>query len=232
MSRYKEGVDFEWVDAKGTGGSAKTRRFFTKAEKEARKAPKAQPSSKGEGKKSAPAMSRAESKPAAKRPKANPARGAGGARPTVGDKPGSLPAARGKAREANPAVVGAMAAGAAAAGIAAARSGRGGRVTGGGSAQTGRNALPKPETRLALPAPNRGGTIIPEAPKPRALPKPEEAPKPKPKARPKSGAKPKAGARGGARAGGPGGGFGQPNVFDKALNPLNLNKGGMVKKKR
>jgi len=40
--KYKEGVDFEWVLMKNQpkGGTNKTRRFFTKAEKEAMKAPK------------------------------------------------------------------------------------------------------------------------------------------------------------------------------------------------
>lgn len=38
MDRYKEGIDFEWV--KADNGNYKTRRFFTKAEKEAKKAPK------------------------------------------------------------------------------------------------------------------------------------------------------------------------------------------------
>lgn len=36
--KYKAGVDFEWVTAKGS--NYKTRKFFTKAEKEAMKAPK------------------------------------------------------------------------------------------------------------------------------------------------------------------------------------------------
>jgi hypothetical protein len=56
--RYKEGRDFEWVPMKnkdgdivkdGRGGSVKTRRFFTKAEKDAMKAkdkPKAKPKPK------------------------------------------------------------------------------------------------------------------------------------------------------------------------------------------
>lgn len=38
MDKYKEGIDFEWV--KADNGNYKTRRFFTKAEKEAKKAPK------------------------------------------------------------------------------------------------------------------------------------------------------------------------------------------------
>ena len=39
--RYKEGVDFEWV--KGNAGNTKVRRFFTKAEKDAKKAPAKSP---------------------------------------------------------------------------------------------------------------------------------------------------------------------------------------------
>jgi len=40
--KYKEGVDFEWVIMKNQpkGGTNKTRHFFTKAEKDAMKAPK------------------------------------------------------------------------------------------------------------------------------------------------------------------------------------------------
>ena len=47
MANYKEGVDFEYVLSKNQpkGGTNKTRRFFTKAEKEALKAPKAAPKS-------------------------------------------------------------------------------------------------------------------------------------------------------------------------------------------
>ena len=45
MADYKEGVDFEWVLAKNQpkGGTNKTRRFFSAAEKAALKAPKAAP---------------------------------------------------------------------------------------------------------------------------------------------------------------------------------------------
>lgn len=62
---YKAGVDFEWVTAKN--GNYKTRRFFTKAEKEAMKAPKAEPkpASKPAAKKTTPTSSpRPKSKPA------------------------------------------------------------------------------------------------------------------------------------------------------------------------
>lgn len=85
---YKEGVDFEWVSAKdskgnvvkdGKGNPVKTRRFFTKAEKEAKKAkPKTQ---------NAPTQTKKPAKTAEKasspRPQARPtqAKKAGGARP-------------------------------------------------------------------------------------------------------------------------------------------------------
>ena len=174
-----------------------------------------------------------------KRPKANPSRGPGGARPEPG-KAGGLPAAKGKESpgkrgEVNPAVVGAMGAAAVGAGVAAARSGRGGaRTTGGGSAQTGRNALPKPEARLALPAPNRGGTIIPENTKPKALPKPEA----KPKTEVKSGRGRGAGGLGtGVRVvgGSPGSRIsrgGRVLQMPDVMSYQFMNKGGVVKKKK
>lgn len=197
---YKEGVDFEWVEAKGTGGTARTRNFFTKAEKKARAAaaeakPAANPR-RSETRTASPR--RAEPKKEAPKPKANPARKPGGARPE--GKVSGLPAARGRAAEANPAVVGAMAAGAVGAGIAAARSGRGAKVTGGGNAATGR--LAPPPARLALPAPTRGGTVIPPANKPKALPAPKPAAKPKPSAKPRAGAGRAVGANPGRRLGG------------------------------
>lgn len=40
MKKYKEGVDFEWVKTKGS--NAKSRKFFTKAEKAERAKPKAE----------------------------------------------------------------------------------------------------------------------------------------------------------------------------------------------
>lgn len=61
---YKAGVDFEWVTAKGS--NYKTRKFFTKAEKEAMKAPKkeSKPASKPASKSAAPTTSiRPKSKP-------------------------------------------------------------------------------------------------------------------------------------------------------------------------
>lgn len=136
-----------------------------------------------------------------------------------------------KPKEANPAVVGAMAAGAVGAGIAAARSGRT-KTTGGGNAATGR--LAPPPARLALPAPTRGGTVIPPASKPKALPAPkppvENSGKPKPKAKPKA----KGGKTGGTRSG-VRGGIGidiTTSPLEQIRDPLNLmNKGGMVKKK-
>jgi hypothetical protein len=62
---YKAGIDFEWVTAKNS--NYKTRRFFTKAEKEAMKAPKkeSKPASKPASKSAAPTTSiRPKSKPA------------------------------------------------------------------------------------------------------------------------------------------------------------------------
>lgn len=68
--KYKEGKDFEWVPMKdkdgkvvkdGRGGAVKTRRFFTKAEKEAMKSgdkPKTKPESKPRSSSSAPAESK------------------------------------------------------------------------------------------------------------------------------------------------------------------------------
>lgn len=61
---YKAGVDFEWVTAKN--GNYKTRRFFTKAEKEAMKAPKkeSKPASKPASKTAPTTSIRPKSKPA------------------------------------------------------------------------------------------------------------------------------------------------------------------------
>lgn len=156
-----------------------------------------------------------------KRPKARPqtGRGDGGAEVVrraadralsrVGE--GKKPASR--SSEANPAVVGAMAAGAVGAGIAAARSSKG---PGSGRPQSpapaSRPALAKPATRLALPAPNRGGTVIPQASKPKALPAP------KPAAKPRGGGGKAGGANPGRRIRGPGGsnskGFQLPDILD------------------
>jgi hypothetical protein len=73
--RYKEGRDYELVPMKdkdgnivkdGRGGSVKTRRFFTKAKKEAMKAkdkPKSKPKAKAKPKPSAPRSSALESSP-------------------------------------------------------------------------------------------------------------------------------------------------------------------------
>lgn len=44
--KYKEGVDFEWVNSNARtkdGGYVKTRKFFSRAEREARKNPKEEP---------------------------------------------------------------------------------------------------------------------------------------------------------------------------------------------
>ena len=248
--RYKEGVDFEWVNSNAKtkdGGSVKTRRFFSRAEKAERanpkkEAPKAAPAkSNGGGGSSAPAKA---SGP--KKPKANPARQPGGARPTVGAA-GGMPAAKGgKGRDVSPLAVGVMGAGAVAAGVAAARSGRGPAPTGarGENSAKAQRSLPKPADVKALPAPSKGGTIIPENKKPKALPKPDGAKgenksnvqkaiaksRAKPKAKP---AKPKKGP-GGSRSG-VRGGIGvdiTTNPLEQIKDPLQLmNKGGMVKKK-
>lgn len=171
-----------------------------------------------------------------KRPKANPARQPGGARPEPG-KAGGMPAANkdeAKGKSANPAAVAAMGAGAVAAGVAAARSGRGpgaGRSQG-TNAPKNAPALSKPEARLALPAPNKGGTVIPENKKPKALPKPE-----KPKSEVKSGK--------GRGAGGLGTGVrvtggnparritrgGRVLQMPDVMSYQFMNKGGLVKKK-
>ena len=83
---YKEGVDFEWVLMKNQpkGGTNKTRRFFTKAEKDAMKAPKADAKPKAADTKTSP-------KPKA-RPKAAPK--VNGVRPE--GKPAGMPAERKK----------------------------------------------------------------------------------------------------------------------------------------
>jgi len=76
---YKEGKDFEWVPMKdkngkvvkdGRGGAVKTRRFFTKAEKEAMKSgdkPKAKPKSKPKSSVSSSAPKSTTTKPQARR---------------------------------------------------------------------------------------------------------------------------------------------------------------------
>lgn len=125
-----------------------------------------------------------------------------------------------------------MGAAAVGAGVAAARSGRGpgtGRSQG-TNAPKNAPAIGKPEARLALPAPNKGGTVIPENKKPKALPKP------------KSGVK----SGKGRGAGGLGTGVrvtggnparritrgGRVLQMPDVLNYQNMNKGGMVKKKK
>jgi len=61
---YKAGVDFEWVTAKGS--NYKTRKFFTKAEKEAMKAPKKESKAASKPASAAPTKSiRPKAKPAA-----------------------------------------------------------------------------------------------------------------------------------------------------------------------
>ena len=66
MAEPKEGVDFEWVLMKNQpkGGTNKTRRFFTKAEKNAKKAPPAEAKSPAKAKE---APKKASPKPVTKR---------------------------------------------------------------------------------------------------------------------------------------------------------------------
>lgn len=134
----------------------------------------------------------------------------------------------------------AVGAGALAAGVATARA-TGARGENGAKAQ---RALSKPPARLALPAPNKGGTIIPENKKTPAPLKAEGAKgenksnvqkaidKARAKPRVKA-AKPKGpgGSRSGVR-----GGIGvdiTTNPLEQIKDPLQLmNKGGMVKKKK
>ena len=68
----KEGVDFEWVTAKGS--NYKTRRFFTAAEKKARTETKAAPKAEKKTRKSAPPAAKTTSP----RPQPKPAKPAGG----------------------------------------------------------------------------------------------------------------------------------------------------------
>lgn len=203
---YKEGVDFEWVDAKdskgnvvkdGKGKPVKTRRFFKKSEKAERANPK----------KEAPA------KPA--KVPAKPAKSNNTVRPE--GKPSGMPAARRTTNSVRPegkaagmpakkdASVGAVAgASAAAAGTAAATralAGRGGRTP---RAVTPRN--PSYTGRATMPEGFRG--------------------------RFETGLARAAGRGAGMRRMGPGG-AGMKAAIDKARDPLMLMaKGGMVKKKK
>lgn len=188
--------------------------------------------------------------PGSSRPRANPNRSSTPAKNVGGAKAeqrrlGAPPESGNKAVV--PAAVGAMAAGATAAGVIAGRSGRGPAPTGarGENSAKAQRALPKPPARLALPAPNKGGTIIPENKKPKDAPKPTGArgenksnvqkaiaeSRAKPKVKP---AKPKKGP-GGSRSG-VRGGIGidiTTNPLEQIKDPLQLmNKGGMVKKKK
>lgn len=94
--RYKEGRDYEMVDK----GGYKTRRFFTKAEKEAMKAPKSEPKAKAKAK----APSKSSAPKTSPRPKAKPKKDAmEGYRPgdvTMGpiDAKGKTYSGRGKSK--------------------------------------------------------------------------------------------------------------------------------------
>jgi hypothetical protein len=88
--RYKEGVDFEWVKAKGS--NYKTRRFFSKAEKRARaekeNAAKATTDDKPTGSTRRSTESTASTSKASTRPKPRPARNnTGTPKPPSGDGP-------------------------------------------------------------------------------------------------------------------------------------------------
>lgn len=182
--------------------------------------------SKGSGTRS-PSLSRDEGP---KRPKANPSRGPGGARPEPG-KAGGLPAAKGaespgKRGEVNPAVVGAMGAAAVGAGVAAARSGRGpakanstsisDRVRAAGAkAKSAAMGVPaKPPAKAATPTATASTPTTTKAPK--------------------------GGAKGGARVGGApvGRNLGRATRGGRVLQMPDvmsyqfMNKGGMVKKKK
>ena len=203
---YKEGVDFEWVDAKdskgnvvkdGKGKPVKTRRFFKKSEKAARANP----------------VKEAPAKPA-KAP-AKPAKSNNTVRPE--GKPASLPAARRTTNSVRPegkaagmpakkdtglgTVVGASAAAAGTAAATRALAGRGGRAP---RAVTPRN--PSYTGRATMPEGFRG--------------------------RFETGLARAAGRGAGMRRMGPGG-AGMKAAIDKARDPLMLMaKGGMVKKKK
>lgn len=149
------------------------------------------------------------------RPKANPFRKPGGARPTVGEA-GSMPAGNKKpatktqaGNKPNPAVVAGMAAAGVATGVAAARSNRSGRPSG---------TSVSDKVRAAGSKVRSAAMGVPAKPKPAAA-KPT-TPKPSPK--------PAAGGRvrgGGGRVGGTMGGVGGGgrSDMDKAKDPLNLN---------
>ena len=251
--KYKEGVDFEWVQGNNDENSGfKTRRFFTKAEKEAMKAPK----------EAAPKAAAPKAKPKAAAPKAPPkrpnapAKSTSAVRPTGGGTPSGMPAKKfvitgtSKSGGLRPATgssgekksdgskIPLLAVGAAAA----------------GAGKASPKLLPSPPKALpappkALPAPAK--MIGKDAPK--AESKPQPKPKPKaavrktisPKIAPPQPSAPKSqNSRGGGRSGGGGtmmggdpmfralggGGFGSlEDLGREAL--LNMNKGGVVKMK-
>lgn len=171
-----------------------------------------------------------------KRPKANPTRQPGGARPEPG-KAAGMPAAPGKSKpespgkrgEANPFAVAGMAAAGVGAGVAAARSGRkAGSGTGLSVSDRVRAAGAKAKAAaMGVPAKNQGrGNGAAETAR-----RAKDAPKVQP-ARPVD--KPKVKSGGGGRGGRAGIGIDlAPNTLEQIKDPLNLmNKGGMVKKKK
>lgn len=206
MAEYKEGVDFEWVNAKdskgnvvkdGKGNPVKTRRFFKKSEKDAMKTsprPKARPDNKS-AEKPAAKPAKTETKPST-RPKANPARKPGGARPE--GKASGMPAANPKKEEK-------ASAGLPVLGVAAAAAGR------------------KPATGKPVNPSYTGRAVMPEGFQGRYATE---------VARPRAGGGARVIGTNPARRGirGPGGGrvVKMPDVLELSL----MNKGGMVARKQ
>lgn len=205
---YKEGVDFEWVNAKdskgnvvkdGKGNPVKTRRFFKKSEKEAMKTsprPKARPEKKPAKKDDKKATNAVRPTPggpgklpAAKKP------APGGARPEPG-KAGGMPAAKGKDDKKASAGMPVLGAAAAVAGRKAAQ-GRSYNPTYSGRGKAPEGFQGRYATEVGRPRAAGGARMIGGNPTRRAL-----------------------GAGGGRIS----------NVPDKFRELINMNKGGMVKK--
>lgn len=175
--------------------------------------------------------SRAATSEGSTRPRANPARNPGGARPDPG-KAGGMPAAAGKPKaespgkrgEANPAVVAGLGAAGVAAGVAASRSGR--KPSSGVSVSDKVRAAGAKVKAAAMGVPTKPKT--PTTPK--AAPSVNATPvKPKASPTPKGGGGRVGGAPVGARLRSGRGGrvLQMPDVMQLHL----MNKGGMVKKK-
>ena len=98
--KYKEGVDFKWVQGNDDPNSNfKTRHFFTKAEKEAMKAPKAadKPASKPAAPKAAAPKSTAPT--TSPRPPKKPASSTSATKPTSAVRPAGAPAGMPKKKD-------------------------------------------------------------------------------------------------------------------------------------